>query len=371
MHLEKLLLVNFKNYSEADITFSKDINCFVGGNGGGKTNLLDAIHYLSLCKSFSNPLDSQNIAHGSDFFVVQGSFILNEKKEKIYCGLKKGKKKQFKRNKKEYSRLADHIGFLPVVMISPEDNVLILQGSDIRRKLIDSIISQLDKSYLDDLIAYNRVLLQRNALLKRFAETRNFDEVALEVWNTQMIDLGNKIFVKRKAFIDDFIPEFQRYYEFITGGSEKVNINYLSQLRDGDFAELLKAALEKDKVIQYSSVGIHKDDLQFDIGDYPIKKMGSQGQQKSFVIALKLAQFDFIKSAKDFLPILLLDDIFDKLDEDRVQKLMELVSQHNFGQIFITHTHRERISGILDGIEADYKLFEIQNGAILKDGTLA
>jgi len=253
---------------------------------------------------------------------------------------------------------------LPVIMISPEDNGLLLDGSEVRRKFIDSIISQLDKIYLDDLIKYNRVLLQRNALLKRFAELRRFDKDAIEVWDIQMVDLGVNIHQKRQEFIEQFIEEFQRYYHFMTDGNEEVSINYQSQLTNNDFAELLNKASEKDRILQYSTVGIHKDDLNFNIGNYTVKKFGSQGQQKSFVIALKLAQFDFIKSAKKFSPILLLDDIFDKLDQNRVQKLMEQVSDNQYGQIFITHTHLERLKKILDSINAEFTIFKVKDGNI-------
>ncbi|HHZ65696.1 MAG TPA: DNA replication/repair protein RecF [Flavobacteriales bacterium] len=364
MHLEKLSLINFKNYAEADLEFINGINCFVGDNGVGKTNLLDAVHYLSFSKSFLNPIDSQNMMFDADLFVIQGTFQLKKKKEKVYCGVKKGQKKQFKRNKKEYKKLADHIGLLPVVIISPEDNNLIVEGSEVRRKFIDSIISQLDKVYLMNLIGYNKVLHQRNALLKMFAERGNFDNEALQVWDKQLVDLGVEIYAKRKEFINEFTPEFQQSYDFISGGLENIELEYDSQLNNGAFDKLLDQAQDRDARLRYSSVGIHKDDLQFKIKGHPVKKFGSQGQQKSFVIGLKLAQYNFIKAHKKFTPILLLDDIFDKLDSKRVEKLMKKVSGASHGQIFITHTHQERIKNILDNIEAEHKLFVIDNGVI-------
>lgn len=364
MYLQKLLVVNFKNYSSAELTLSPQVNCFTGSNGEGKTNLLDAIHYLSFCKSFFNPVDSQNILHEAPFFVIQGSFELNGNIEEVYCGLKRNQKKQFKRNKKEYSKLSDHIGLFPLVMISPADNDLIAEGSENRRKFIDSVISQYDKDYLDKLIDYNRVLSQRNALLKRFAETRTFEEVSLEVWDVQLVELGKRIYDKRKNFIDEFTPIFQKYYERVSGGREKVNLAYLSHLNDEDFSDVLRKAIRKDLGFQYTTVGIHKDDLEFRISGYPVKKFGSQGQQKSYLIALKLAQFEFIKKVKKLTPILLLDDIYDKLDELRVRQLMDIVSSPEFGQIFITDTHHDRIPGLFRNTAGDVKVFRVENGSV-------
>jgi len=365
MYLERLSLVNFKNYAEANLGFSEGINCLVGNNGMGKTNVLDAIHYLSFCKGFYNPLDSHHIRHGESIFVIQGSFQLNGKQEQIYCGVQKGRKKQFKRNKKEYPRLADHIGLLPAVIISPEDHELIVGGSEVRRRFLDTIISQLDKSYLDALITYNKILVQRNTLLKQFAERNSFDKDVLEVYNDQLVGCGKQIHQRRSELVEDFIPEFQRYYTFISGGAEEVSIDYRSQLNDNDYGLLLGEALVKDRMVQYTTVGIHKDDLVLKIGGHPVKKFGSQGQQKSVVVALKLGQFDFIKAAKSFMPMLLLDDIFDRLDPGRVEKLMQLVSDHNFGQIFVTHTHRERLERILGGIDVEHRFFEVDNGKII------
>jgi len=363
MYLKKLSLVNFKNYEAAELNFTSGINCFVGNNGVGKTNLLDAIHYLSFCKSFINPIESQNIKHESDFYIVQGNFELKGKKEQIHCGFKKGKKKQFQRNKKEYNRLADHIGLLPVVLVSPEDISLIQEGSELRRKFMDTIIAQLDSVYLDKLISYNRVLSQRNALLKRFAESRSFDQDAIDVWDEQLVEMGTVIHEKREAFLEAFIPIFKKHFEFISRGEEEVSMEYRSQLNDENFSAVLAAAMPKDRVVQYSTAGIHRDDLVFTMGGHPIKKLGSQGQRKSFVIALKLAQFDFLKSEKGYAPLLLLDDIFDKLDPSRVKQLMELVSGENYGQIFITHTHEDRLNEVLAEIE-DVKIFRVSSGSV-------
>ena len=362
MYLKKLNLLNFKNYLQADLKFSESINCFVGDNGGGKTNLLDAIFYLSFCKSFINPLDSQNITHGKKFFLIQGLFESEGREEQIICSLKQGGKKQFKRNKKEYPRLADHIGLLPVVMISPEDVNLIHEGSEMRRKFLDSLISQMDKNYLDNLINYNRILMQRNALLKSFALKKQFEKDALSVWDEQLLEFGSAIFRVRKTFVESFVPAFQKNHRYITGTDEEATLEYQSQLHENEFKWLLKNARDKDRALQYTSVGVHKDDLVFKIGGHPIKKFGSQGQQKSYVISLKLTQFDFLKTFRNFPPILLLDDIFDKLDALRVQKLMELVSQGSFGQIFITHTYEKRLEEILKNIHAEFAVFRIVKG---------
>ncbi|HQH18071.1 MAG TPA: DNA replication/repair protein RecF [Bacteroidales bacterium] len=362
MYLQKLSLLNFKNYSEDDIFFCDKINCFVGNNGVGKTNILDAIHYLSFCKSYFNSIDTQNILHGMDFFLVQGSFLKGEIQDDIYCAQKKNERKQFKINKKEYARFSDHIGLYPLVMISPSDNALISEGSEIRRKYIDSVIAQFDKIYLDDLINYNKALLQRNTLLKYFAEKRKFDQSALEIWNQQLIDLGKKIFEKRNNFIQEFIPLFQSYYSFITGKKEKVNLFYQSQLENNDYITLLDESLEKDRILQYTTTGVHKDDLIFMLDSFPLKKFGSQGQQKSFIISLKLAQFEYTKKMRGFKPILLFDDIFDKLDNSRVEQLMKLVSDNSFGQVFITDAHPERIELIFRDINTEIKIFEIVNG---------
>jgi len=347
------------------LSFCEKINCFVGDNGEGKTNLLDAIHYLSFCKSYFNPIDSQNIFHDSDFFVVQGIFEKENSSDNVYCAQKRNERKQFKLNKKEYERLSDHIGLYPLVMISPADSALIIEGSEARRKYLDSIISQFDKIYLDDLINYNKALLQRNTLLKHFAETRRFEKASLEIWNKQLVTLGEKIFSVRVEFLENFLPMFREHFRFISGGREAVNIEYQSQLHDGKFQQLMDEAIERDRALQYTTVGVHKDDLSFSIENYPLKKFGSQGQQKSFLIALKLAQFDYTKKTKGFKPILLFDDIFDKLDNFRVQQLMKLVSDNSFGQVFITDAHPERVENIFKEIKTELKVFTIKQGAVV------
>ena len=364
MHLEKISVVNFKNHLEAEYVFSDAINCFTGNNGVGKTNILDAIYYLSFAKSYFNSVAVQNIKHGEEFFMIEGNYLLNERNEKIVCSLKKGQKKVLKRNDKTYEKFSDHIGQLPLVIISPADRDLIVEGSDTRRKFIDGVISQQDKKYLQNLLAYGKVVQQRNALLKFFAANRTFDALNLKVYDEQLIQYGTVIHEKRKAFVEQFAPIFNKKHEVISGNEEKVNLKYKSQLFENDFEALLAKSLEKDKIIQYTTVGVHKDDLSFEIGEYPIKKFGSQGQQKSFLIALKLAQFEFIKEQVNITPILLLDDIFDKLDHDRVSHLMRLISDHIFGQVFISDTDEDRIEKVFKGITIDRKVFKVKGGTI-------
>lgn len=359
MFLQKLSLVNFKNIASQQFDFQQKINCFVGNNGVGKTNILDAIYYLSFAKSYFNSVAVQNIKHGEPFFMIEGDYLLNDRQEKIVCGLKKGQKKILKRNGKAYDKFSEHIGQFPLVIISPADRDLVTEGSDTRRKFIDGVISQQNKKYLQDLIAYNKVLSQRNALLKYFAANRTFDAVNLSVYDEQLTIYGERIYEVRKAFLEEFIPIFNEKHQVISGANESVNLVYKSQLHDFKMQDLLNKSLEKDKILQYSTTGIHKDDLSFEIGEYPIKKFGSQGQQKSYLIALKLAQFSFIKTQANVTPILLLDDIFDKLDENRVAHIIGLVNDDEFGQIFITDTHSERTERIIKESNQDYEMFEL------------
>ncbi len=365
MFLQKLNLVNFKNYTESELVFSDKINCFVGNNGAGKTNVLDAIHYLSFCKSYFNPVDSQSILHNADFFAIHGRYNNAESTDNLYsCIQKRNSKKIFKENKKDYDRLADHIGKIPLVMISPYDRDLINDGSEARRKYIDSVISQFDRVYLGDLINYNKALLQRNTLLKRFAEQHYFDAASLEIWNEKLAGLGTDLYAKRSVFLSEFNPLFNDYYQFLSGGKESVEIMYDSQMHETALNDLLHINLDKDRIVRYTTCGIHKDDLLFTINGYPVKKYGSQGQQKSFVIAIKLAQFEYTRRVKKFKPILLFDDIFDKLDDSRVQSIISLVSENNFGQIFITDTQKHRIEKIFKEVKIDHKIFAVDDGKV-------
>jgi len=359
MILKSLSLVNYKNFESKSLTFNDTINCIVGNNGVGKTNVLDAIYHLSFGKSYFNPVASQNIKHDEEFFVVNGNYKKENKSEKILVSLKRGQKKVIKRNGKVYNKFSEHIGFIPLVIISPADRDLITEGSDTRRKFIDSVISQSDKVYLNDLIKYNKILAQRNSLLKYFALNNTFNKDTLEVYNSQLTDFGTKVFNKRDVFLKTFIPIFKARYQAISNVNETVDLVYKSNLFTTDLNMLLTQAINKDKAIQYTSVGIHKDDLVFNIDNYPIKKFGSQGQQKSFLIALKLAQFDFIKQQSGVNPILLLDDIFDKLDEARVTQLIKLVDDENFGQLFISDTHAERTEKAVKQVHQSYEIFKL------------
>jgi len=364
MFLKQLSIINFKNYEEAQLDFSEKINCFLGDNGEGKTNLLDAIYYLSFCKSYFNSADNQNIRHNEPFFVVEGKYQNKEEEETIYCGLKRSQKKQFKRNKKNYDKLADHIGKIPLVIITPIDIMLIIDGSDVRRKFVDGIISQYDHSYLTNLMAYNKALNHRNLLLKSFWINRNFDQDSLAIWDEQLVQYGTAIYEARKKFIADFTPIFQKYYTEISKDKELVTLDYRSQLNDGDFSDLLVEHVEKDKANHYSNLGIHKDDLLFNLGDFPLKKFGSQGQQKTYLLALKLAQAELISSVSGIKAIVLLDDIYDKLDGKRMTQLLTIVERDGFGQVFITDTNLERIPKLLQEEKINFKAFQIKEGEV-------
>ncbi len=359
MHLKHLHLLNYKNLSAADFEFDEKINCLVGNNGVGKTNVLDSIYHLSFGKSYFNPITSQNINHEADFFVAEGEFIKNDNPEQILVSAKKGQKKIIKRNNKAYDKVSDHIGFIPTVIISPADRDLIIEGSETRRKFIDGVISQSDPVYLNKLLQYSKTVSQRNSLLKYFAANNTFDRDTLEIYNAQMNSLGSDLFQKRQQFLKEFIPIFNKRYSDITNDKEHVEIIYKSQLFDAGLGKLLEENLQKDMALQYTSVGTHKDDLSFEIEGHPIKKFGSQGQQKSFLVALKLAQFDFIKQISKVNPILLLDDIFDKLDENRVAHIVALVATNELGQIFITDTHAERTEKVVKSSNQTYKIFKL------------
>ena len=359
MYLKKISLFNYKNFSEASFEFDTKINCFVGKNGIGKTNVLDAIYHLSYGKSYFNPLAVQNIKHGEEFFVIDAELEKDNRTEQIVCSLKKGQKKVLKRNGKVYDKFSDHIGFVPLVIISPADRDLIIEGSETRRKFMDSVISQLDSVYLQQLIQYQKVISQRNALLKYFALNHVFENDTLSIYNEQLSGFAQSIFEKRKSFIDEFIPIFNKHHQAITDSQETVQLVYESHLFENDLETLLQENINKDRALQYTSVGIHKDDLSFEIDSYPIKKFGSQGQQKSFLIALKLAQFEFLKKHSGVKPILLFDDIFDKLDESRVAKIGEMGNSDTFGQLFISDTHPERTEAIVKSTHQTYTIFNL------------
>jgi len=363
MILRKLSIINYKNIREAMLDFSPKMNCFIGQNGVGKTNLLDAVYYLSFCRSAFNPIDSQVICHGQDFFVLDALYEndLGEP-EMIYCGMKRGTKKHFKRNKKEYKRLSQHIGLIPLIFVSPSDTILVEGGSEERRRLMDVVIAQYDNSYIDELNACSKALQQRNALLKMEEEP---DPSLMDIWEQEMAEHGERIFQKREAFITEFIPVFQDIYSSISGHREKVSLSYISHCQRGPLLNVIRRDRMKDRAVGYSLHGIHRDDLEMQLAGYPVRREGSQGQTKTFVLALKLAQFDFLRrTASNTTPLLLLDDIFDKLDAHRVEQIVNLVSGSQFGQIFITDTNRDHLDKILKNSGFDYRLFSVTEGKI-------
>ncbi|MFT5077966.1 MAG: DNA replication and repair protein RecF [Planctomycetota bacterium] len=359
MILKNLSLINYKNFEAQTFEFDPNINCFTGHNGVGKTNALDAIYHLSFGKSYFNPITGQNIRHGEEFFVVEGQYVKAERPEKIVVSAKKNLKKVIKRNGKAYTKFSDHIGFLPLVMISPADRDLIVEGSETRRKFMDGVISQGNSHYLKDILAYGKILVQRNSLLKYFAVNHAWNKDTLAVYDLQLSELGERIHKSRTEFLKEFTPIFLEKYAAISSGNETVGLEYKSQLEEGEMVTLLQQNVNKDKMSQYTSIGTHKDDLLFSIDTHPIKKFGSQGQQKSFLIALKLAQFDFIKNVHKVHPILLLDDIFDKLDEERVAHIIKLVDDENFGQLFISDTHADRTEAVVKKVSQSYKFFKL------------
>lgn len=369
MYLKDIKLSNFKSYGEVEISFSHNINCLVGNNGVGKTNLLDAIYYLSFTKSYFNSVDNQNIKYNEPFFAVHGNYVFLDvdDPQQVSCIQKRGQSKQVKYNKKLYSKISDHIGKIPLVMISPYDQDLIQGGSEVRRKFLDGVISQTDNLYLEELLQYQKALEQRNKLLKKFYEDRYFDEAMLQLWDEQLVRLGMPIYEKRTLFLEKFIPIFNKYYTMISAVEEPVSIEYESQLHNESFIDLLRNSWTKDAYTQYTTVGVHKDDLIFKLGEelFPIKKFGSQGQQKTFVLALKLAQFEYIAASRNLKPILLLDDIFDKLDILRVKQLINLVGSDRFGQVFLTDTQQGRVEAIFEESLIEHKIFSVERGEVI------
>ena len=365
MILKNISILNYKNISEAKLDFSKKFNCFIGNNGEGKTNLLDAVYYLSFCHSMFSNVDSLLMKHDTDFFMIQGEYLHDdgETMEEIFASMKRGSKKQFKRNKKNYKRLSEHIGIVPLIIVSPDDAALISGGSEERRKLLDIVISQYDNSYINALNRYNKALQQRNALLKM--EDQEPDPTLMDLWEEEMAREGEYIYEQRNKFVEQFIPVFNRVYQSISGNKEEVTLRYISHCQRGPLLDVIRRDRMKDRAVGYSLHGIHRDDLEMMIDGYPMKREGSQGQNKTYVISLKLAQFDFLsKTTNATTPLLLLDDIFDKLDALRVKSIVELVSSDTYGQIFITDTNREHLDKILAAAATDYCLFNVEKGVL-------
>lgn len=360
MILNKLSILNYKNILQAEISFSPKMNCFFGNNGMGKTNLLDVIYYLSFSRSHLHTSDSQIIHNEHEYCVIQGEYLYGERIEDIFCAIRRRQRKQFRRNKKEYEKLSEHIGLLPLVMVSPADAVLIQGGSEERRRFMDLIISQHDKSYLQALICYNKALLQRNSLLK----DQSHDDSLYDILEMQMEMYGSVIYEKRKQLVEEFTPLFNSYYQAISGPAEQVELAYISKLATSNLPSLLKENRERDRILGYTTNGVHKDELEMTLGHSLIRRIGSQGQNKTYLIALKLAQFVFLADKGSTAPILLLDDIFDKLDANRVEQIIQLVSGNSFGQIFITDTNRKYLDEILTAMNHDYTLFEVEQGIV-------
>lgn len=364
MYLKKLSIIGFKNIEESNLEFSEGINCFIGHNGVGKTNFLDAVYYLSFCRSSNCAVDSLVIRHESEFCVLNGLY-LNEQgeEESIYCGMKRGVKKRFRRNKKDYKRLSEHIGLIPLIMVSPSDTSLIEGASEERRKLMDIVISQTDATYLASLNRYNKALQQRNSLLKQEDAP---DPTLLDLWEEQMAIEGEKIYEKRNAFVENLIPEFQEFYSSISRGKESVSLRYVSHCQRGPLLDVIRRDRFKDRAVGYSLHGVHRDDLEMLLDGYPMRREGSQGQNKTFVISLKLAQFKYLSETfSTTKPILLLDDIFDKLDAERVEQIVDLVSGDSFGQIFLTDTNRDHLDKILQSSKAPHRIYIVENGNVV------
>jgi len=366
MHLANLKLINFKNYQNEAFTFTSEINGFVGDNGAGKTNLLDAIHYLSLTKSFLNSIDYQNLRHGQEFFSLLGTYSKDQAEFKVKCQLKAGEKKIISLNNNFYDKLSEHIGLFPLVLIAPYDTDIIRGNNDIRRKFFDGVIAQLDRQYLVDLLKYNHALRQRNYVL-RYTESHNqVDMDLIEPYDQILISTGQKIYNQRKQFLEMALPFIQEHYEHISDHKEHIRFKYRSDVDSDNFEINFKRALKNDLAAKRTHIGIHKDEYKIEIDGYPIKKYGSQGQQKSLIVALKLAQFDILRKKNGFKPIILMDDIFDKLDEHRINKILNLVAGHTFGQIFITDARPERTNAIFNDIQADKIIYEIKDGSIVQ-----
>ena len=367
MYIENLKLANFKNYQDVEVDLCSNINCLVGNNGVGKTNLLDGLYYLSFCKSFFNPQDAMNIRHGEDFFAIHGRYVgmTGAEQTKISCVVKRGQSKQMKVNGKVCKTFAEHIGKVPLVMVSPNDQTIILGGSEVRRKFMDGVISQTNREYLHQLMQYQKGLDQRNKLLKQMAEDRYCDEAMLDLWDAQLAKYGKAIVNTRKIFLKEFVPLFDEYYNWITTEKDHAEIVYDSQVSDHDYEAMMKAAHSKDLAMQYTTVGVHKDDLELQLSGYAVKRYGSQGEQKTFVLALKLAQFQYIYNICGEKPILLLDDVFDKLDMERVKQLIELVGSDRFGQVMLTDTQPGRVESIFEAMpELEHKIFEVIDGEV-------
>ncbi len=363
VHLAQLHLFQFRNHRQAAVALGPQVNCFTGPNGVGKTNLLDAVHYLSLCKSYFEPTDQHNVLRGEESFMVKGTMVTATGEDELVCSVRKGHRKVFSRNRKEYERLADHVGRYPVVMITPYDGQLVLEGGEVRRRFLDGLISQFDRAYLEALVRYNRAMAHRNLLLKQAAARGMPDPDLVEPWDEQLIVHGEAVHAVRRTFMEELVPLLVEHYRGISSGPEQVGLSYRSELSGATMRELLREAWPRDAASGHTTVGVHRDDLLFTLDGEPLKRHGSQGQQKTFLIALKLAQFDLTARRTGLTPILLLDDIFDKIDPQRMRHLLALLGGGRFGQVLITDTDAHRLHQVLDGLGLDVRSFQLTHHA--------
>ena len=368
MLLTKLRCAHFKNHTAVELTFADQLNFIVGPNGAGKTTLLDSIHYLSLTKSAFNPIDTQNIQHGHEAFAVEGNFVKHNRPCTVQCIFRKNGGKYFKSNDKPYEKLRDHIGLFPVVLTTPYDMDLVCGGREGRRKFFDMLLCQLDRTYLNTLLQYQHLLKQRNSLLRLCQGTGQLDQDLLASYEHRLLPLGKHLFMARRAFIQEFAPNFQKYYQYFVAASEEVQLIYVSEVASPDFEQKFRNSLQQDLSLQRTTQGVHRDEVHFILNGHPLKKIGSQGQQKSFIIALRLAQFECMHKALQLKPLLLLDDIFDKIDEQRIDRLVQLIVQQHFGQVFITDAKGKSSAAIMQQVKADRALIKMDQGRHLAEG---
>jgi DNA replication and repair protein RecF len=364
LHLQQLILTNFRNYTYQILEFSPGLNLVTGLNGMGKTNLLDAIYYLCMGKSYLTANDRQVVRQDEPYFRLEGQFLKGNQREKFVAKVIPGKEKTLEHSAIAYDKIADHVGALPVVFLAPDDTSLAMDGSEERRRFLDNTLCQLDRVYLENLVRYNRVLSNRNALLKQFSEKNDFNPTLLEAYNQQLLEPAALVLAKRTAFVQEFQPVFNLFYQTICSGVESVDCQYKSQLLHQDFASLLEINVERDRILQRTTTGIHKDDLEFELDGKLLKRFASQGQLKSFVLAMKLAQFECLRQHKQEIPLLLLDDLFDKLDDLRIASLIKLLSGSEFGQLFISDAHPERADAIAKHYQGDSRRIVIDHGEV-------
>ena len=361
--IEKIVISDFRNIQLQELEFSPNVNCISGNNGEGKTNLLDAIYYLSMTKSAFASSDKFNFRHGTEEFSIAGTYKMeNGLSSRFALRMSSKGEKKVRRDDKPYGKVSEHVGVIPIVMVSPADISLVSESGEERRRFVNSVLSQMDKEYLSALQHYNRLLLQRNKILK----DQGYDQSLLEVIDMRMSALADPIFHARKRFVEDLKPIVAQYYKAVSGGSEMVDIEYESGLFKAPLDQILASSYERDRIMKHTTSGIHRDDFAFRMNGHPIRRYGSQGQQKSFLVSLKFAQYEIMKQKYGFAPMLLLDDVFDKLDMGRISNLLQMVSGNDFGQIFITDSNKVRMAGIVDGLTQDRAYYDTLSGTFTR-----